>query len=377
MKKKHSFVLIVINILLEAALAGVFLCVFAFFHHVLPRITEKDLVVEPIAVTRLPVSSPQTGSSANAPDNSAVITESVESVGLSDSQSAEAGHSAPSLPELLPDPSEVLTEWQLKFYDKFSDEIVVTENSYQSPTVSITMEKVTTDEKDPVTYYIADIYIASIENFQTRLASGAFKHYASEEATEAARLSGGLVTINGDYCDNYIGGFVVRNGDVYFAKQTTMDICVLYYDGSIECYGPDEYLVEDILAKEPYQVWYFGPGLIGEDGGLKETYNTGNWVGVANPRSALGYYEPGHYCFVTVDGRQEGYSRGMDIYELAQLFIDLGCTQAYNMDGGASAVMTFNYQVANHPVWNVRDCGDILLICEVPEAADEQEVILE
>jgi exopolysaccharide biosynthesis protein len=39
---------------------------------------------------------------------------------------------------------------------------------------------------------------------------------------------------------------------------------------------------------------------------------------VKNPRSAIGYYEPGHYCFIVVDGRQNGYSDGMTLDELAQ-----------------------------------------------------------
>ena len=56
-----------------------------------------------------------------------------------------------------------------------------------------------------------------------------------------------------------------------------------------------------------------------------------------NPRSAVGYYEPGHYCFVVIDGRQPGYSKGATLMQLAQLFESLGCKEAYNLDGGKSA----------------------------------------
>ena len=84
---------------------------------------------------------------------------------------------------------------------------------------------------------------------------------------------------------------------------------------------------------------------------------------IHQPRSALGYYEPGHYCFVVVDGREKGHSVGMYLAELAQLFEDLGCTSAYNMDGGGSASLTFQGEYFSKPS-EVRSIGDILLIAE-------------
>ena len=92
-------------------------------------------------------------------------------------------------------------------------------------------------------------------------------------------------------------------------------------------------------------------------------------VSYPNPRSAIGYYEPGHYCFVVVDGRQSGYAKGMSIPELAALFEELGCTKAYNLDGGGSAVMVFNHKrYSKQSNGGGRDLGDILLIRE-PVAA--------
>ena len=39
-----------------------------------------------------------------------------------------------------------------------------------------------------------------------------------------------------------------------------------------------------------------------EDGKAKTTFTSD--VKPKNPRSVIGYYEPGHYCFVQVDGRK-------------------------------------------------------------------------
>jgi exopolysaccharide biosynthesis protein len=43
--------------------------------------------------------------------------------------------------------------------------------------------------------------------------------------------------------------------------------------------------------------------------------------------------------FVVVDGRSSGYSRGVTMTEFAQIFVDLGATVAYNLDGGGSSTM--------------------------------------
>ncbi len=62
--------------------------------------------------------------------------------------------------------------------------------------------------------------------------------------------------------------------------------------------------------------------------------------GARHPRTAIGSDEEGKsLILVVVDGRQPGFSEGMNLYELAQLMKELGCWQATNMDGGGSSVM--------------------------------------
>jgi hypothetical protein len=59
-----------------------------------------------------------------------------------------------------------------------------------------------------------------------------------------------------------------------------------------------------------------------------------------HPRTALGFDPASDYLWmVVVDGRQEGYSDGMTLPELAGLFEGLGVTEAVNLDGGGSTVM--------------------------------------
>jgi hypothetical protein len=67
-----------------------------------------------------------------------------------------------------------------------------------------------------------------------------------------------------------------------------------------------------------------------------------------HPRTGVGL-RGGTLVMVTVDGRQPGYSEGMTLNEFAQLFCDLGCTEAMNLDGGGSTTMMVRTQVVNSP----------------------------
>tara|TARA_B100000927_G_scaffold53304_2_gene40209 strand:- start:1007 stop:1882 length:876 start_codon:yes stop_codon:yes gene_type:complete len=62
--------------------------------------------------------------------------------------------------------------------------------------------------------------------------------------------------------------------------------------------------------------------------------------GARHPRTAIGSDKRGKTLWlVVVDGRQRGYSEGMNMHELASVMKGLGCWTATNMDGGGSSVM--------------------------------------
>ena len=92
-------------------------------------------------------------------------------------------------------------------------------------------------------------------------------------------------------------------------------------------------------------------------------------VSPANPRAVIGYYEPGHYCLVQVDGRGtksrfSGKNSGMTLKQLADYMESLGCKKAYNLDGGQSALMWFNGQVISTPYKGGRAVGDIVYVID-------------
>lgn len=346
--EKHGRGLIWI-IIRDILMTGLILVVFAFFHHVLPRFTARNTVIKPVSTVS--VTAPVSASPEITP-------EPAVSSGITDD---------PVETEPVSVETDYRTEWQKKFADKFTDEVVKTENSYSSPNVSVTIDTFSGMYNGYYqTYYVADIYIADIDNFKTYFANDQFVYYGSQDAVAMAKNSGAIVSMNGDYCNNQKFGILVRNGEVYYDDPMEFDLCVLYYDGTVETYSPSEYDPADIISAGAYQTWKFGPKLLDSNGKAMTSFNTTYVVEKEEaPRSGFGYYEPGHYCFVVADGRQS-HARGMVLSEFAQLFEDLGCVRAYNMDGGASSVLTFDGNKYNIPS-GYRELGEILLIAETSE----------
>ena len=66
------------------------------------------------------------------------------------------------------------------------------------------------------------------------------------------------------------------------------------------------------------------------------------------PRTALGYNDDTLFL-VVADGRQPKYSTGLTLYELASILIELGATEAINLDGGSSSTFVVDGKVINKP----------------------------
>jgi LCP family protein required for cell wall assembly len=240
-----------------------------------------------------------------------------------------------------------------RFPDKFTNgEVVQTDQSYQSRNVNISIKKVSEND---VTYYVADVYIRNLECLQTAFADDKFGDKAATD--KIAKDKGAILAVNGNNCI-HTSGSVVRNGVLYRDDTDTSDMLVLNKDGTMLTYSPEDFDLENSKA-EAWQVWTFGPMLL-QDGQPMTEFNSA--VEQRNPRTAIGYYEPGHYCFVVVDGRQEGHSMGMTLSELSQLFYDLGCSTAFNLDGGKTSEMVYLDSFVNQPYNGGRSTGDIVYI---------------
>lgn len=101
--------------------------------------------------------------------------------------------------------------------------------------------------------------------------------------------------------------------------------------------------VEDIVGGVPQLI---------RDGKIDITWDaektTKSFVETRHPRTAVAKLKDGKFLMITVDGRSES-SGGIGLYDLAQLLLEFGATDAMNLDGGGSTTMFLDGKVVNHP----------------------------
>ena len=145
---------------------------------------------------------------------------------------------------------------------------------------------------------------------------------------------------------DYPIGTIIRDKEVLFdrprkANSTVyppLDVMALYPDGSISLHLGGSVTAKELLSMGATDALSFGPILV-ENGEVsprsKEFGNT------PNPRTGFGVVEPGHYVVVVAEGKRKGITEGESCIWLGEKMAALGCTQAINLDGGATSVLIF------------------------------------
>ncbi len=236
---------------------------------------------------------------------------------------------------------------------------------------SMTVEAVTTGSgSDTVTYYVADVQLGAGTDLLSAFSSGAYGGRA-EDTSEIAAANGAVLAVNGDYYGSRDDGIIIRNGVIYRDAPARTGLA-LYKDGSMETYDEKEASAEQLLGAGVWNTFSFGPALLegGEVAAGIDSYeaevNPKHPIQGVNPRTGIGMISPSHFVLIVVDGRSPGYSRGVTLAEFAQIFRELGCDSAYNLDGGGSATMYFKGEIVNQPSQRQgeRSVSDILYVGE-------------
>jgi len=239
-----------------------------------------------------------------------------------------------------------------------------TEDSYEDDTIMVKMEHRDFDEETKI--HIAWIRIADASQLRT----GVYKpnKLGSSNAlpvTTISRKYNPVIAINGDNFTNDVPKktYIYRMGQTVRAKGNKLkDILIIDDQGDFHLYiksqgletgktknnkvvwmKPEEW--EKANGRKMSNAFTFGPALV-KDGEIVETdteysYNPGG----REPRSAIGQVGPLSYVIVIVEVNNRDGRSGMSHGKLAELMHELGCQQAYNLDGGNSAEMVFGEQV--------------------------------
>ncbi|MCL6605094.1 MAG: phosphodiester glycosidase family protein [Paenibacillus sp.] len=244
--------------------------------------------------------------------------------------------------------------------------------NYSSDDMTVSIKQVVTNsDSDPITYYVADVQVSDASLIQSAFADNSFGRNITENTSDIAADHEAIFAINGDYYGFRSDGVIIRNGILY-RNEPAREAVALYADGTMASYNEEEVSAETLLANNVLQTLSFGPALIKNGAivqdldNIKIDSNFGNRsISNSNPRTGIGMISPNHYVFVVVDGRSDE-SRGVTLNEFAQLFDDLGATEAYNLDGGGSSTMYFMGRVVNNPQGKQEERGvsDILYLGE-------------
>ncbi|UJD03845.1 phosphodiester glycosidase family protein [Streptococcus infantis] len=224
----------------------------------------------------------------------------------------------------------------------------VTDSSYKDDNISINLTETTVKNTQ---VYVADITVSSSDYLKTAFAQNAFGTNVTAKTSETAADNNAILAVNGDYYGANSTGYVIRNGVVYrdtVREDSSNGDLAIYKDGSFKIIYEDQISADQLVKDGVVNLLAFGPALVENS---EIAVGTNEEVGQAmasNPRTAIGIIDENHYIIVVSDGRTSE-SKGLSLYQMAEVMKSYGVKTAYNLDGGGSSTLYFNGQVINKP----------------------------
>lgn len=224
----------------------------------------------------------------------------------------------------------------------------VTNTSYSDGNISVTLTEKTVNETQ---VYVADITLSSSDYLKTALAQNSYGTNVTAKTSVTAAENNAILAVNGDYYGANSSGYVIRNGVVYrdsVREDASNGDLAIYKDGSFKIIYEDQVSANQLVQDGVVNLLAFGPSLV-ENGEISVDTNTEVGQAMAsNPRTAIGIIDENHYIIVVSDGRTSE-SKGLSLYQMAEVMKSYGVKTAYNLDGGGSSTLYFNGQVINKP----------------------------
>lgn len=175
-----------------------------------------------------------------------------------------------------------------------------------------------------------------------------------ETVQEMAKREDALIAINaGGFADaGGVGnggiptGSLIQDSNLIYQGQDTG------WGGGIVGFTKDNILMlykgtaNDAIEQGIEDAVDFGPFLIVNG---KRSIAKGNGGYGISSRTAIGQRQDGIVLFVVIDGRQPGYSLGINMSELTDIFVRYRAYNAVNLDGGASSSLVENKKLISKP----------------------------
>ena len=211
-------------------------------------------------------------------------------------------------------------------------------------------------------FYVAHVKIKHASQLRTGLAESLGS--PTNKITTMAKNFNAVLAINGDFYSDRKNILAIRQGETLINKPGSLyDILLIDTNGDFHIVKRDNLDMLDFYFSGALVInnaFSFGPALIidGEKQEIPEKYSFAPFY--KNPRAAIGQLGELEYVCVVVNGRSDE-SEGVTMDALADFMAEIGCKQAFNLDGGNSATLVLGGDIYNgKSTANERSVSDII-----------------
>ena len=234
-----------------------------------------------------------------------------------------------------------------------------TADGYYDSSIRVEMYETRRNNAD---FYVAHVKIKHASQLRTGLAESLGS--PTNKITTMAKQFNAVLAMNGDFYSDRKNILAIRQGEILTNKPGSLyDMLLIDTNGDFHIIKRDNLDMLDFYfsgALDINNAFSFGPALVidGEKQDIPEKYSFAPFY--KNPRAAIGQLGELEYVCVVVNGRSDE-SAGVTLDTLADFMAEIGCKQAFNLDGGNSATLVLGGMIYNDKsTANERSVSDIL-----------------
>lgn len=218
---------------------------------------------------------------------------------------------------------------------------------YHDSTLDIRIE---TMRKDETNIMIVRVKVADPTQLRCTTSNGKLTSRSKAPVAAMAKRVGAVLAINGDYYSYHTDGLVIRNGSHFREKPNSgRDTLIIDDKGDFTILAPTTQEGYETFEGVIIHAFCFGPGLVINGEPLSDLSTVKLDVGKSKKtqRIAIGQDGPLSYIIAATEGPENSGSVGFDLLQMAALCKELGCVNAYNLDGGSSSTIVLNNEKIN------------------------------
>ena len=209
--------------------------------------------------------------------------------------------------------------------------------------------RVETFRRDDSLVWAVYVRLSDPSQLRTGLAAP-YPSKKTQRVSDMAQRMNAVLAINGDYFSHHSQGIVVRNTALLRNQpHKGRDTLIIDEHGDFTIISPTTQKAWEAYQGTVIQAFCFGPGLVINGQALTSARSVTIDLGKnkKTQRIAIGQTGPLEYLILACEGPEQDGSVGMTLVQFAALCQEMGCINAYNLDGGSSTTIVLNGRKIN------------------------------